>query len=203
MPAAEMITTSQRRVLAWLAVPALLLLAWPVLVTLGLGSAQPATAATSTVVVNAAVGSVTSLSVCGATLAIPVASGGFQGATCVVNFGASNNAALPLLVEDNDNAAPFLAGGVFADDAGGCTALTGDTIGYKVDTVGLTAASNHPCATSAAATDTDYTTIPSTSTTVCTTTALVNQNCPVDLGIRETGANAAAGTYSGTLRFSA
>lgn len=200
---------------AWTIVPLALLVAAAVLANVGASVTPAATAATSAVTVSATVASNVTLNAtapCGGTtdtIAISVAQGGFAAGSCVVEYGASNNASLPLTVADSDGAAPFLSG-AFTDTAVACGggAMTGDSVGFKVASGGT--ATNNGCGTgtvggaaTAAGSNADYTAVPSSATTACTTTATGTQTCPIAIGIVETGSNATAGTYTGTLNLAA
>lgn len=197
---------------AWTIVPLALLVGAAVLANLGASVTPAATAATSAVNVSATVASNVTLNAtapCGGTtdtIAISVAQGGFAAGSCVVEYGASNNASLPLSVADSTGAAPFLSGTVFANTAVACdTAMTGDAVGFKVaDNADLNAAANNTCGTpTAAGTNLDYQAVPVSATTVCTTVATGPHTCPIAIGIVETGGDATAGTYSGILNLAA
>lgn len=189
---------------AWSLIPIAVLLVAALAANTGTGVAADAQAASSNVTVNATVASNVTLDMtsCGSPLEIAVTQGGFISGSCNVTYGATNNSALPLTLNDSDGAAPFLSG-AFVNTAVACdAAMTGDAVGVKVASGGT--ATNNTCATpTAATTNADYQAMPLTATTVCTTNATGNQTCPIAIGIIETGSDAVAGTYSGIMSLGA
>lgn len=197
--------SSNSRILALGLAPLLCLVVAAIVANLGLVGADRAHAATGTTIFNATVGSVASVSPCAGPVNITVVTGTLSSGTCLVTFGSSNNASQLMQVMDNDATAPFLSGAVFAQAGAGCTALAVDAAGFKVDTANLvTAVKSTTCAASAAATNTDYVSVPASLTNACTSTAMVTTNtCQIDVGVLDVAPVAAAGTYSGTMQFSA
>jgi hypothetical protein len=132
---------------------------------------------------------------------VSVTASSFQSGTCAYDFGSTNDATTTMRISSSPG--PLLAGGVFADHAGLCTALAGDSAGVKVTNVGAGVASALGCTVSAAGTNADFIGVPDVYTNTCTGTtmgAAANQ-CTLAVGIRETGGDAPAGTYSGILQF--
>lgn len=201
-PLAEFRRPSPRSWYAWSFLPLMALCAAALLANAGATVTGSAKAASSNITVDATVASNVTLTPCASPLAIAVTMAGFVSGTCNVTYGASNNAALPLQINDSNGTAPFLSG-VFANTAVACdAAMTGDAVGVKVASGGT--ATNNTCATPTAATDNlDYQAMPLTATTVCTTTVTGTQTCPIAIGINEAGSDATAGTYSGIMALTA
>lgn len=156
-------------------------------------------AGTDSIVTTATVGS--SLEVadqCGGAFTVTVTVSAFAGNGCAVDFGSSNDATTNLQV--GSTAGAFLAGGVFGDHGGSCTALSGDTTGLKVSAVGAGVTAATGCTVSAAGTNADFVGVPDTLTSICSSTIIGTTNsCTLAVGIIETGGDAPAGNYAGTL----
>ena len=157
-------------------------------------------ATTDTVAVTSTVGSVLSVTdTCSSAVAISVSPNSFQAGTCGFQFGSTNDATTTLRI--TSSAGPLLAGGVFADHLGGCGALIGDTAGIKVSGAGAGVSGSLGCPVSASATNADFLAVPDSATAACagTTTGITANTCTLAVGIREVGADATAGSYTGTL----
>lgn len=164
----------------------------------GAGFVAPgAEAATDTVAVTATVGSSLSVSdTCSGAIGISIVLSSYAAGSCAFEFGSTNDATTTLRI--SSSAGAFLSGG-FADAPATCGALANDTVGIKVTSVGSGVTSSL-CTVSAAGTNADLVGIPDAATNACAaTTAVTNNTCTLAVGIKETGSDTTAGTYTGTL----
>ncbi|MCW2927098.1 MAG: hypothetical protein JWM86_1066 [Thermoleophilia bacterium] len=180
----------------------------------GVGMTGKAHAAAGSINVTATVGPVTSVVANGcaannmASFAInPGALG--VGGTCAISFGSSNVSGITLSADDSSQADQFFtsASTHFVDHAGACGALTGDEVGYKVTAISGSVTQNL-CggSSSTVGTNTFFSAIPNdvpsvvAADTVCTTTAIgTTHSCTIGVNTFETGSDAPAGTYTGTI----
>ncbi len=172
-------------------------LLWSLLVVISIADAAP----TDSVNVTSTVGSVLSLSdTCSSDVSITVVLSSFQSGTCTFMYGSTNDATTFLRV--SSSAGAFLSGGVFSDHLGGCGSLAGDRVGVKVSDVGPGVTAGLGCTVSAAGTDADFLAVPDTATNACngTTVGVAENTCTLAIGIRESGGDATAGSYDGTLQ---
>jgi hypothetical protein len=161
-------------------------------------------ATTDTVAVNATVASA-GLDMgdsCGSSIAINVVMGGNKDGSCAFTFGSTNDATTWLRV--SSSAGAFLTGpGTIADEGAVCANMaSADKVGLKVLSVTAPSTNVWGCATSTADTNTGtpYKGIPDTYTNTCASGAMGTANaCTLGVGVFETGSNATAGSYTGSL----
>lgn len=180
------------------ALAALALAALALVASLGIGLSREAHAATDTVAVTATVGSSVSVAdACSGAVSIAVVLGGYADGSCAIDFGSTNDSTTTLRI--GSSAGAFMSGG-FTDHVGACGVLSGDTAGVKVTSVSASVTSSLGCTVSAAGTNADYLAVPDAMSNACAATALGTTNrCTLAVGIKETGADTTAGSYSGTL----
>ncbi len=126
------------------------------LLTTGIAAVDMAAgAASDSVATTATVGSVLSVAdTCTGAVSFSVTLSTYSSGSCTFQFGATNDATTTLRIDTA--AGSLLSGGVFADHSGGCGALTGDTAGVKVSSVGAGVSSSLGCTVSAAASNADF-----------------------------------------------
>lgn len=167
---------------------------------LGLTFAAPAFGASSdSVTVTSTVPSNLQLTDgCSSAIAITVSLGSYAHGQCVFSFGSTNDSSTTLRIDSSAGA--FFGSTVFVDRVGGCGVLGNDEIGFKVAAVSASVSAAHGCAVSAATTNGDYIAVPDAPANVCSASALgTTHTCEVAVGVKETGGDATAGTYSDTL----
>lgn len=191
--------------------PLLAVLAVGLLANLGFHVSQDANAATNNVAVNANLGAVapTVTDGCAGAISIAFSMSAYTAGSCTITFGSTNSSGITLSVDDNTQADAFMPQNAnnFADASADCAALAAaDQVGYKVLTGG-TAAVNK-CVASATG-NSQLSDVPNDvpgitgADVACTTTAIGTQTCPIEVGMFETGGDAIAGAYTGTIAFTA
>lgn len=187
----------------WYAIPAAALLAAGLMANIGFDPTPGAVAATTdSVTVTATVGSTLDIAdQCSGAMAITVAMGVYSDGSCAVNFGASNDSSVNLRA--SSSAGAFLAPANFADESTTCANLaSADKVGLKVVSVSAPTTNTWGCALGAA---TDNTTsahkgVPDSFTNVCLSAATGTTNtCTLGVGVFESGSDAPANAYTGTL----
>lgn len=155
-------------------------------------------ASTDSVLVTATVSDVISLAdQCSGAYSIDVLLNNYVSDTCEYRFGSTTDSSTTVRI---DSSAGAFASGVFSDHSGGCGPLINDTIGIKYTTGSAGVSSSLGCTVSAAGTNADFLPVPDAFTNACAaTTAITTNSCTLAIGIKETGDNAAPGTYSATL----
>ena len=133
--------------------------------------------------------------------------GAFSSGNCTITFGSSNTSGITLSVDDSTQGDAFMPLNAtnFADATSDCAVMAAaDQVGYKVLTGGT--ATVNKCVASVSG-NTQMSDIPNdvpgvtAADVACTTSATGSQTCPIEVGTFETGSNATAGAYTGTITF--
>ena len=191
-------------------VPLIVLMLAAVLANAGVAVTKDATAATDSVIVSATVSAVASTATNGCaadTMTITFTMATQSQGSCTITFG-TNASGITLTVDDSTQADGFMTQGSnnFIDsNLADCSTFSGatDLVGYKIDTGG--SATVNKCTANAAATNAQWSDIPTDvpavvgADTACTTSAIGTQTCPIAVGMWESGSNAPAATYGGTI----
>ena len=190
--------------------PLVLVVLAAVLANMGVRLAPNANAATDNVTVSANAGAIASVvsNNCTGAIALTFTMNSTMYGTCQLTFGSSNTSGITLSVDDSTQGDQFWTQGTnnFVDGPAACGAISGDQIGYHVNTGGT--ATVNQCTAVAAGTNGQFSDIPNDTPsvigadTVCTTPSAGNTfTCPVEVGLIETGGNAPAASYTGTMVF--
>lgn len=191
-------------------IPLLILAVAAVLANAGVSMTRDARAATSNVTVTATVAPIASTVTdgCSGAISFTITQGAYSSGSCLLTFGSSNASGITLSVDDSTQADSFfpLNSSNFADATADCAAMAAsDQVGYKILTTSTTATVNK--CTASATGNTQISDIPNdvpsvvAADTACTTSAVGSQACNFEIGTFETGSNATAGAYTGTVVF--
>lgn len=198
---------------AWLAVLAAIIPA--VIAMAGMTLEPKANAATSaTVTVTGTVGASiqVALGSCGTVAGSPAVAIGLATTSysenCQIDFGSTNDPTQKVTILDNTSGDPFLQHATLPDivnKAAGCSDLTVEGVGVHI--VGTANNASVAAGWACAGTDTAgcsvacsrFAPMPTVATDLCTsaTTSVTNHRCTIEWGVRETGSDLAAGSYTG------